>query len=875
MPSTEKRIGTVIAMLASFLTPVLLELLLHLFIYGQMSGRIIFPILFALTAGGLLYGLCCLIPKKAAPIVLCVLLGLITFYFEVQLVYNSIFGEFMSLMQLFTGAAAVTNFFKQMLYGIWQVLPQILAMLLPLAAVITLTCLKKLTFQPFRWYRPAGMLLICVVLHFSTIGVMAESGAGAYSVFGLYNSRSTGTEISVNNIGLLTTTRLEFKYMLEPQQQVQQPAPDYAVQGQEQLDEALEYNVLDIDFPALEATRDQDAMKKLDEYFSSISPTEKHQYTGMLKDYNLITICAESFSSLLIDPVRTPTLYRLSTGGFVFRNYYGTYGSNTTNGEYTFCMGNYPDMSRSKAAASFYASQFNSLPFCLGNELKARGYQTWAYHNYSGEYYSRRDTHPNMGYVFQAAGSGLDIEINWPSSDLEMMEASMDDYLSSDQPFHAYYMTFSGHYQYDWENPMSLKNKALTDDLPYSETVKAYIACNMELEKALTYMLQRLEEAGVADKTVIVLTNDHYPYGLTDEQYNELAGREIDTTFEKYHNSFICYVPDMDPVIVDDYCSTADALPTILNLFGLPYDSRLLAGRDILSQGAYDMAVLSDQSFVTADYGFDAATGQVRVFSEGYHVDEADLARRQSLIRNEFQASLDVLNYDYYRSTVPALTEDAEGSPAESPAQLPETDPVPTAPEPLPYTDIPEGKSTDCLRYLIGNGYLEPASETKFGYSATATYAEFLDVLYRMDGSPNFDNTWVYLGSDKPITGKYLSAAKWAAYNKLLNIYPENLDSYRSLTRNHAAVTLMRYAQKLGYSTAVDDEALLAQMTAQHREFTAEECRALTWCYNHLIINGSGGKLLHVMDDNPNLNRYDMARVIYNFWLYVLQNDAQ
>ena len=106
-----------------------------------------------------------------------------------------------------------------------------------------------------------------------------------------------------------------------------------------------------------------------------------------------------------------------------------------------------------------------------------------------------------MGYTFKAADSGLDIKIDWPSSDLEMMEASVDDYLSSREPFHAYYMTFSGHYQYNWDNAMSAKNHDAVKDLPYSEPVKAYIACNLELENALTYLMDRLEQAGVADKT--------------------------------------------------------------------------------------------------------------------------------------------------------------------------------------------------------------------------------------------------------------------------------------------------------------------------------------------------------------------------------------
>ena len=860
-----KRFENPLPLLASLLTPVLLEVLLHLFIYREFGGRIIYPVLFALSVGAAIYALCSLLPRKAGPAVLCILLGGLTLFFEIHLVYNSIFGEFMSLMQLFTGGAAVTNFFDQMLYGIWQILPQILVMLVPVAAVIVLSCVKKMRFPQWKWCRPLAAAAACVLLHLGAVGLMMAAGTGAYSVYGLYTSRNTGTEISVNNIGLLSTTRLEGKYMLFADEAGTAPS-DYAAMEKETLDANKEYNVMDIDFAALAESRDDPMLKKLDAYFSQIAPTEKHQYTGLLEGYNLITICAESFSSSLIDPVRTPTLYKLATNGFVFRNFFGTYASNTTNGEYTFCMGNYPDMSRSKAAASFFASQSNFLPFCLGNQLKAQGYQTWAYHNYSGEYYSRRDTHPNMGYTeFQAAGSGLDIEINWPSSDLEMMEASVEDFLSVDQPFHAYYMTFSGHYQYDWDNPMSLKNKAMAEKLPYSETVQAYIACNHELETALTYLMERLEQAGVADRTVIVLTNDHYPYGLTDEQYSELVGHKVDTVFEKFRNSFICYVPGMEPVEVDTYCSTVDILPTLLNLFGLPYDSRLLAGRDVLSEGASRMAVLSDQSFVTEDYGFNAATGQAKVFTEGYEVDEADLIRRQNTIQNQFQVSLDVLNYDYYKHTVPKTQAQLEEEAQEEIMQELEES------KGLPFDDIPEGKSTDCLEFLIGNGYLEPASETKFGYGATATYAEFLDVLFRMEGSPDLGNTWVYLGSYRTMTGKYLPAVKWAAHEKLLNVYPENMNSYRSLTRIDAAVTLMKYAAKMGFSTEVDDEALLEEMAAAHPELTAEECRALHWCYNNLIIQGTGGKLLTVMDSNPNLKRYDMARVIYNFWLYVLE----
>ena len=43
-------------------------------------------------------------------------------------------------------------------------------------------------------------------------------------------------------------------------------------------------------------------------------------------------------------------------------------------------------------------------------------------HDYIGDFYNRNITHANMGYTFKAADSGLAMKIDWPSSDLEMME---------------------------------------------------------------------------------------------------------------------------------------------------------------------------------------------------------------------------------------------------------------------------------------------------------------------------------------------------------------------------------------------------------------------------------------------------------------------
>ncbi len=45
-------------------------------------------------------------------------------------------------------------------------------------------------------------------------------------------------------------------------------------------------------------------------------------------------------------------------------------------------------------------------------------------------------------------------------------------------------------------------------------------------------LLERLEEAGELDNTVIALAGDHYPYGLSSSEISEFRGYQIDETYE-------------------------------------------------------------------------------------------------------------------------------------------------------------------------------------------------------------------------------------------------------------------------------------------------------------------------------------------------------
>lgn len=709
------------------LTGVYVELCLHLCVFGSMDRYAGYPVLFGLLGGALCTLVVSSLPKVLRQITGVFLVAAQVLLAEVQLVYHCIFGDFMPVSQIGMGGNVVVNFNSQLLYGIRQNLLKILLLLLPLIAVILCLALRRgqaLKLR-LRWKQTMASFAVLLALLLTVTGLMYVGRDNAFSVYRTFTNVNTSTDSSYKKIGMLATTAQELRYMLfSGSGSIMITPSSLNMSDVPRTYSSNSYNVIEsIDFTALADSTDSDILKATDEYLSNATPTRKNNYTGLLKDYNLITICAESFCPWFISEELTPTLYKLSHTGILFENYYGTFQSVTTNGEYTMCMGLYPDMSRTKTDSSFNVAGTNYLPFCLGNALKGMGYQAWGYHDYIGDFYNRNITHANMGYTFKAADSGLAMKIDWPSSDLEMMEASVDDYINSGEPFHAYYMTFSGHYQYNWDNAMSAKNHDAVKDLPYSEPVKAYIACNLELEYALEYLMQRLEEAGVADKTCIVLTNDHYPYGLTEDEYNELAGQTLDTTFEKYRNSFICYVPGLsENIVVDEYCSTADILPTLLNLFGVDYDSRLLAGTDVLSSGIH-VAVLSDKSFLTKTFRYDAGTETVIPADENTTVSGKLAEAYRLYVDSRFQLSGNILNSDYYAHVF--ARESSGGSLADT----------------VVFTDIKSIFNQASVLYMYRKGYVDPETPDTFGGKTTARLGEFVDVLYRIAGRPETDNT--------------------------------------------------------------------------------------------------------------------------------------
>ncbi len=669
------------------------ELLLQLVLLDGVTWRIVYVLLFSLFFALALTLLTGLLPRKGNIAAVWACMGVLYIWYAVQLIYFQIFGGFLSAYLIQMGGDAVTNFFKETMGCIRQNWWLLVIMALPLALTGLLLYRKWLNTERRHWSCAVSQVLCCVLLHFVCLWCLPLGGTEAYTAYDAYYNANTGTDASVSNLGILTTFRLELQGLLQggdtdepggdigeiiiptinidnligpvtrPTPPATEPAGPTDPVGPTDPDDPTKPTkpvftytdqTLKIDFDALIAQSQADGnsmVTTLHQYFAAQKPTQTNEFTGLFAGKSLIYLVCESFSPVVISQEMTPTLYKLYNEGIKFTNFYGSFKNTTTNGEYAACLGLFPDMSRAKNDGSFLASKNNYLPFALGNIFNSQtNAESRGYHNFKGNYYGRNKTHPNLGYACKFMHAGMSFSYAWPSSDLEMMEQSVADYIN-DEVFHAYYMTFSGHYTYDFtDNPMCRINKAATDHLPYSETVRAYIACHLELEKAMAYLMEQLEAAGRLEDVVIVMTSDHYPYGLKNKQYNELTTENKDNAFGIYENAFICWAAGMEePIVVDTPCCTVDILPTLLNLFGFSYDSRLLIGQDVLDPAALHIATLYNGSFITDRVKFNSTTGKVTYLVDESLVPAGYVEAINQIVQTRFTISKAILDYDYYR----------------------------------------------------------------------------------------------------------------------------------------------------------------------------------------------------------------------------------
>ena len=657
------------------------ELFLKLYCFRSITlTGALFTLLFTLPVGLLLGLLCGGVSPRRGQLLLPACTALVSLWLGSQAIYYHLFKTFLTIfsvtkMAMVAGAfgnMAATEVLLNWFPVLMMAIPVVLAVLFRKKLVPTEPEVRGLRL---RW------AALAIAIQLAAMGIVMLCGGGVLSLRYIYTQAAT-PELEAQNFGMMTQTQLEIRRVLfgiEPDDPAKRtlekrrrplPYPEQEPAVPTPPSEES-YHVMDIDFDALASQEEDETLLAAHHWFAKRQPTAKNEWTGYFKGKNLVWIVAEGFSTQAMDPVRTPTLWQLSHQGFVCDHFYTPlWGVSTSDGEYVTTTGLVPK----SGVWSYSQSSGNYMPFALGTQFRKGGYRTFAFHDYLYDYYDRNLSHPNMGYEYYALGQGMeeadiipaeDLAAGtlFPPSDQMMMEKIVPMFAGEDQ-FMVYCLTVSGHLNYTLEeNAMSARHWDEVKDLPYSDPVKCYLASQMELELAVRSLMDQLAEAGKLEDTVIVLSADHYPYGLTDEEYSELLGHPVDPVFEIYENSLILWSADMEePVHIDKYCSSLDVMPTLSNLFGLEYDSRLVMGEDILSDRP-GLVIFSNYSFISPTGYYNSTTDQFTRW-DGQEPDLDAVASLVAEVQNRVAYSAVILDYDYYRTAL-------NGPPREEPAVFP------------------------------------------------------------------------------------------------------------------------------------------------------------------------------------------------------------
>jgi len=333
-----------------------------------------------------------------------------------------------------------------------------------------------------------------------------------------------------------------------------------------------------------------------------------NEMTGVFEGKNLIMIMMESIDTFLLQEEYMPNLWALQQESIQFENHYTPLylSASTFNTEVMTLTGMIPP------TYGFNGSSYirNAFPLALPQLFRSAGYSANTFHPSNPHIYNRGDIHENLG--IEAYHNWEDMGMGNYQLDSEMLNSY--DQMVSDHPFFTYIITISGHGPYNEEMGVigdkhydeaaaAVEQMGVSiDDADNKEQYIRAVSHAMETDAFIGELLDRLEEDGHIDDTVLVLYTDHYGKYFTDTSFvKEMKGVGADNEEDLYKTPFMIYSKDIEPQVVSKYTSSIDIVPTLVNLFDLDADRRYYVGDDIFGD-AGGMVMFPDYTWCTADY---------------------------------------------------------------------------------------------------------------------------------------------------------------------------------------------------------------------------------------------------------------------------------
>lgn len=368
--------------------------------------------------------------------------------------------------------------------------------------------------------------------------------------------------------------------------------------------------------------------------------------TGILKGKNVIFVLMESIDDIACREDVMPTLYKMSKEGINFSNMYASiYGAAATmNSETVTNIGLYAPQDGS-IISSFAENYF---PYSLAGRFANAGYVARQYHANYPKFYNRDMMHKAFGYKeYVCFRNYLGEKAGDPGLDTVLIEEDgLYCTLTQDEKFFDYIISYTAHLPYDKTDgyvQLALERHPEYEGLTYSEEINNYFVKARITDDMLGGLIQRLEQDGLMEDTVIVVMGDHYPYGLSDKDaLYDLSGVD---RYEQllYKVPFVVWTPGIEPMQIDKIASSIDVVPTIVNLMGLG-DCSMYVGHDIFDEKYDGYAYFSDGSWICGDGYYYQGKLVEGTMDENQIADMNRKAREMILVNDN------ILHTDYWRN---------------------------------------------------------------------------------------------------------------------------------------------------------------------------------------------------------------------------------
>ena len=135
---------------------------------------------------------------------------------------------------------------------------------------------------------------------------------------------------------------------------------------------------------------------------------------------------------------------------------------------------------------------------------------------------------------------------------------------------------------------------------------------------------------------------------MTNEQVNTRSSIDRTNNFDRNRGSLIIYNSKLKGNhSIDKVAMNIDVLPTLLNMFDISYDSRLIIGKDIMADNNDGLVVFPDRSFVTNYGAYNSKNGKFTKYVE--NVDEKYIQEKIQEVNEKYQVSVNMQYSDYYK----------------------------------------------------------------------------------------------------------------------------------------------------------------------------------------------------------------------------------